>query len=654
MPKWTEKASPPLLPSAPPPSPSDTLRHSGHGVLTDEQNHAVSYAREPLRHRRGQKSSSRVTFTIAAPGSGKTTMQEHECLRLIELGHTSICKFFFNKSAVRDGSARLERVLLPEHRNKVVCLTTHAAALKYALKPVRSNWNIVADAEFQRFIFDHFRTQIYSWVNDDDLRTCRLVTYWIFKSFVRFLHTWTTAFDHVTYYPAVIEHAKLQRCRSPTPDNFYCDRVRELWTYLATSEDAQVPIVHDVWLKWVQVHGLDLSAFSAVLLDEAQDLTECQLDAFVCQQRHADVFVVGDIAQSLYSWRGAASRHLASLADRADDSSNTLGARLRRDGRDVECTTLTHSFRFGVAIGNVANAILFVKEHSRQRGTWVPYRVTTDTRKASEVTRSPLEKPKTILCRTNHGIFKTSLSLLEDDPHCTIALLGDGESSARAMFVSVFAEMSHCLDLRAGRRVMTGRFAEFRDWHDFKVQVRDREMGEYYTYISLVDTYAPTGDGALLLELVDRFKCRVLDMQFAHQSSTADVTIGTVCNAKGLEWDRVELVDDAMIDLDVLVHNDRDNAITFEPSIGSRIDYKGDELNSWFVAATRAKTTLRLPRKWWSLDDMVRGREPMTPRQSAQWDLLDDRDAAVALVTRLAEQLGTNTFHSRAPIHKVE
>ena len=40
-------------------------------------------------------------------------------------------------------------------------------------------------------------------------------------------------------------------------------------------------LVHDAYLKWAQVHGLDLSEFSAVLLDEAQDCTDCQLDAFV-------------------------------------------------------------------------------------------------------------------------------------------------------------------------------------------------------------------------------------------------------------------------------------------------------------------------------------------------------------------------------------
>ena len=76
---------------------------------------------------------------------------------------------------------------------------------------------------------------------------------------------------------------------------------------------------------------------------------------------------------------------------------------MAKQGRQLHSTTLTQTFRFGEAVGRVANSILHVKEHSEQteNALWVPYRVHCAADKESKVTDQPLAMPKTVIGRTN-------------------------------------------------------------------------------------------------------------------------------------------------------------------------------------------------------------------------------------------------------------
>lgn len=76
------------------------------------------------------------------------------------------------------------------------------------------------------------------------------------------------------------------------------------------------------------------------------------------------VFLVGDAAQTIYSFRGAKSANVMSLPNCND-------------------RFLTKSWRFGPAIARIANIALFAKQNSPQtsayttkdRKLWIPYRV---------------------------------------------------------------------------------------------------------------------------------------------------------------------------------------------------------------------------------------------------------------------------------------
>ena len=99
---------------------------------------------------------------------------------------------------------------------------------------------------------------------------------------------------------------------------------------------------------------------TALLCDETQDMTECQISflASFARSMNIPVFFVGDAVQTIYSFRGAKSKFIRELDTYAN-------------GVPVKDYKLTKSFRFGPRIAAVANAILFAKEHSPQTSEYI-------------------------------------------------------------------------------------------------------------------------------------------------------------------------------------------------------------------------------------------------------------------------------------------
>jgi hypothetical protein len=233
-------------------------------------------------------------------------------------------------------------------------------------------------------------------------------------------------------------------------------------------------------------------------------------------------------------------------------------------------------------------------------------------------------------------------------------------------------------------------FAAYKDWFEFKADVEDHEcvslvvttdprrrydvgstsvadpsawrgggcravgrLIQYDMHVKLVENYGDPADDPPLRGMIERFRERILD---ANHSET-DVQLSTVCQAKGSEWDRVELLDD-LIPLDVMEPG-KNGHIVFapggnggDPSRRSRPDYKGDELNSWFVACTRAKAELRLPDKWWNLVNLARAPgKPVTDRQQMWWKRLDkkQRRECVKLLNSLDETLRKGDAAAQGP-----
>lgn len=113
---------------------------------------------------------------------------------------------------------------------------------------------------------------------------------------------------------------------------------------LMHNQDAGLSVTHSVYQKFVQLSNAVLTSkqgkiFDVFLIDEAQDLNECQCAIITRQwQQGSTITLVGDPAQSIYQFRGACRQFERWEVDNEE--------------------TLTMSFRFGREVARVCNIML--------------------------------------------------------------------------------------------------------------------------------------------------------------------------------------------------------------------------------------------------------------------------------------------------------
>lgn len=113
---------------------------------------------------------------------------------------------------------------------------------------------------------------------------------------------------------------------------------------LSHNQDAGLSVTHSVYQKFVQLSNAVLTSkqnrtFDMYLVDEAQDLNECQCAIITRQwQQGSTIALVGDPAQSIYQFRGACRQFERWEVDNEE--------------------TLTMSFRFGREVARVCNIML--------------------------------------------------------------------------------------------------------------------------------------------------------------------------------------------------------------------------------------------------------------------------------------------------------
>ncbi|KAL7517357.1 hypothetical protein ACHAWX_002285 [Stephanocyclus meneghinianus] len=404
----------------------------------------------------------------------------------------------------------------------------------------------------------------------------------------------------------------------------------------------------DTEMKKAQLMNLRIPC-SVLLVDECQDLDECQVD-FIDKQKNfgTHVFFVGDAAQTIYSFRGARSYNVMSLPNCID-------------------RFLTKSFRFGPAVARIANVALYVKENSPQtteysgkdRKLWIPYRVEGVSQGDDEsivTTRSLLQRdgrnkrPVTIIGRKNGTLLKVALELmnlghleqqqdefdvfveltderpndeLEDflaSPSVLLKSLpkfhinGKGETSGARMWHKAIKQIECLYELfmakEDGGALPPNLFPEFADydhltWHEFIASYQARELNQYVKSIDVIVTY-----GKNTMRAVNVFKAQ---LEAQHTVEEADFILTTCHAAKGLEWDFVQVCDDFLnLQEKSYVCNkpsqfrppflsDSTNLLNDAKPVRRSswqfaISSYDDELNFIYVACTRAKKILSLPK----------------------------------------------------------
>ncbi|MES2355161.1 MAG: UvrD-helicase domain-containing protein [Pseudomonadota bacterium] len=310
----------------------------------------------------------------------------------------------------------------------------------------------------------------------------------------------------------------------------YTDR---LWTMMCDSDDEQIGMLHDGYLKLYQLSRPRLS-YDYILFDEAQDANPATTDILV-NQSCRKVFV-GDRHQQIYQFRGAVNA-MTSLQG--------------------EQFYLTNSFRFGQSIADAGNTVLAVKDEPRR------IKGLKSTGHIGDVYR---KERYAVICRTNATVFDEAVSTYR---------------TKKVHFMGGIA--GYRLDrLEDGYHLQTGRLD----------LVRDSYIRNFGTFAELSRCVTETEDPELrnLQRMVSEYGrqiptlVRTLREKAVDSPADADIIITTAHKAKGAEFTQVKLAEDF---IDVA---DYDNMARSGKYKRQDLDA---ELNLLYVAATRAINTLQ-------------------------------------------------------------
>ena len=325
----------------------------------------------------------------------------------------------------------------------------------------------------------------------------------------------------------------------------------ELWLR-AIQPESDLRFTMNHAFKLVAEGGRDYG-YDVVLMDEAQDGNDATMK-FISNQKNAQVILIGDPAQALYSWRGATDQIL------------------RHDGSRL---FLTQSFRFGESVAEEAMKHL-------------PHTMTGVTIKglpsiSTLVTEGDMESPDIVLTRTNGGAMTHAISYLMAGKR--VALV---KGTKQILDIAYAAR-----DLMAGKKPRSLELSVFKDWDELVQFTEEPGGGHLKAMVRLINVYK-------IGPLIDA--CNKM-VDYTPKSPKHDVAITTCHSIKGLEWDNVQIGDDFFVPLPF------ENPISGELEQGA-IDKH--EAMIHYVAVTRARKHLDRAGLAW-IDDYSRGPEKNFP-----------------------------------------
>lgn len=316
---------------------------------------------------------------------------------------------------------------------------------------------------------------------------------------------------------------------------------------------------HDAYVKLLHLQGKShLGDYTALLLDEAQDLSACQTAILLRARGTSAVVVVGDVHQKIYGFRGgsAAAFHARTYPPTAHFQ-------------------LTQSFRFGPHVARLASQVLSLKAPP----PWAPH---------TPAPRLHGTGPDAVQLGTSvHGphtrVYRTNALLAHD----ALRLAASGTprlflKTSQAMQPAALAAL-----LRDAYTLYHGEIPppssslrEFAAWKELVEHV-EADDGGGDSKLALVVSLAPLLRAPAFLEHVAQ-----LEHCCCAAPEDASIVLTTVHQAKGLEWDTVVLADDFSPTHDGCA-----------PALRPRVHLLGacDEVNHMYVALTRARRVLCIP-----------------------------------------------------------
>ncbi|XP_051889779.1 F-box DNA helicase 1 isoform X1 [Pristis pectinata] len=325
---------------------------------------------------------------------------------------------------------------------------------------------------------------------------------------------------------------------------------KRIWKKMVDLCETSYLMTHDGYLKLWQLNKPSLSQFDVILVDEAED---CSPDIILSQK--CGKILVGDPHQQISSFKG------------------TVEALF--EAHHPQLFSLKQSFRFGPEIAYVAATILEVCKQFKDKT------LVGGNQDGNTVENSVGQAA--ILCKTTAAVFDEAVRIVTSNNPTKIYFIGGLDKFGMDIVLDIWMltileveQAAKDLVIRDPFIRMFERKGGLRGLRNYAVQVEDSELEER---IAVVEKY-----GLRLPVLVEKITNHCVNCP-----SFANVVLGTVHKAKGLEFEMVQIAEDL-----IKVPGFRHNTHVLS---GFKIDLVPDvDWNLLYIAVTRAKRRLVMSR----------------------------------------------------------
>jgi len=336
--------------------------------------------------------------------------------------------------------------------------------------------------------------------------------------------------------------------------NFEKEILRNATVLFTKMWNREINITHSFYLKKFQLTD-PILPYDYILFDEGQDASPAMLDIF--KKQNATKVIVGDTHQQIYGWRHAI---------------NSL------DAIDYPTYYLTTSFRFDHHTAALATKILQWKKHFDEQS---PIARIVGAGGSQEI------KTRAVLARKNSSLLTKAIEMLIENKEIK-NLYFEGHID-RYTFADDSASIWDVYNLYIGnnKSIRDEMIKSFANVEVLKEYIEKTDDTELSMMLKIIEKY-----GRNFPDLIKELKANHVEH---HEREKADMIFSTVHRCKGMEYDEVILQDDFIKEKDIKEHLAK---LKLNPAEKIAIN---EEINILYVAATRAKNTLNIPKSLESL-----------------------------------------------------
>jgi superfamily I DNA/RNA helicase len=309
---------------------------------------------------------------------------------------------------------------------------------------------------------------------------------------------------------------------------------------------------HNGYFKLFQLSRPDFAAYDAILVDEAQDLNDCMIEAVFGAR--GKIILVGDPFQQVYGWNGA------------------VDALVKASKVGAKSYYLTQSFRCPVPVADLANQYLKFLGAKRN------FLGVSQSQKEKKEAMSP-EGPTFVIGRTNAAIFDFAAQNM-----AKMKLFYNG--GFKGYQFDILKDINY-LSLMRRDGVKDPFLAKFKSYEELKEYVEQADDVAMRVRMEVEKKYKST---------VHAIYSKMMDTQTAFEPAS-DAVVSTAHKAKGKEYGRVILLNDFVSLQETLGRiNKSKNSGTY---LEKQAKYMTrEEFRLLYVAITRSWGSLQLDQKY--------------------------------------------------------